>query len=83
MGLPGQPTQSHSWPEQDELAAAARQAMASAALRLGTDAVELAKRARNAEIAEVILELRLARHALSEEDKMRVEALLRHLGALP
>lgn len=83
MGLQDRATEPRGRPEQDDLAAAARQAMASASLRLGIDAVQFAGRARNAELAEVILELRLARHSLADDDKTRVEALLRHLGVLP
>ena len=83
MGLSDLPRDKQARLDQDELAAAARQAMVSAALRLGIDAVQFAKRAGDAELAEVILELRLARHALAAADKARVEALLRHLGALP
>lgn len=83
MGLADQPSKSHPRTEQDGLEVAARQAMVSAALRLGIDAVEFARRAGDAELAEVILELRLARHALAAADKARIEMLLRQLGVLP
>lgn len=67
----------------EELTSAAHEAIASAASRLGIDPLQFARRARTAELADVILELRLARHALNDGDRARVEELLRRLGTLP
>ncbi|HEY8485326.1 MAG TPA: hypothetical protein VIL13_12005 [Longimicrobiales bacterium] len=63
--------------------AACRQAFLTAARRLNLDAGQLASRCAEGELAELILELRMARHALSEADRERVEALLRRIGLLP
>ncbi len=65
------------------LAAAAEKALRSAATRLGVDPETLAARCADGELAEVILELRIARFNLPEADQERVEELLRKMGVLP
>lgn len=83
MGVPEQAGRPQARSEPDDLATAAREALVSAALRLGVDPMKLANGALDAELAEVILELRVARHTLADGDKARVEDLLRRLGVLP
>lgn len=83
MGAPDLSPSTYAKPPADELAQAAKQAITTAALRLAIDPTNLAKAAAGGELAEVVLELRLARHALAPEDRQRVEDLLRRLGALP
>lgn len=64
-------------------AAAAVKALRTAAARLGVDPETLAARCADGELAEVILELRIARFNLPEADQQRVEELLRKMGVLP
>ena len=65
------------------LATASEKALRSAAARLGVDPETLAARCAAGELAEVILELRVARFNLPEADQERVEELLRKIGVLP
>ena len=64
-------------------AAAAVRAIQTAANRLGVDPALLATRCADGELADVIIELRVARFNLPEADQERVEALLRRIGVLP
>lgn len=62
---------------------AAVEALRSAATRLAVEAETLAARCANGELADVIIELRVARFNLPAPDQERVEALLRNIGVLP
>ncbi|HET9441351.1 MAG TPA: hypothetical protein VFO52_14335 [Longimicrobiales bacterium] len=62
---------------------AAVDALRSAATRLGVEAEVLAAGCANGELADVIIELRVARFNLPAPDQERVEALLRNIGVLP
>lgn len=65
------------------LEASAAQAFDTAAARLGVSAEGLAKKCQSGALADVIIELRLARFNLPEADQERVESLLRDIGVLP
>ena len=67
----------------DELSASARRAIVTAAMRLGIDPGDFAARCADGEIADLILDLRQARHGLAATDRERIESLLRSLGVLP
>lgn len=62
---------------------AAVEALRSAATRLGVEAETLAARCTEGELADVIIELRVARFNLPAPDQERVEVLLRNIGVLP
>ena len=62
---------------------AAAKAIRSAAERLGVEAEMLASRCAGGELADVIIELRVARFNLPDADQERVEELLRRVGVLP
>ena len=68
---------------EDAFTPLAREAMASAALRLGVDPIDFAGRCGDGALADVVFELRMARHALAAKDRSRIEDLLRSVGVLP
>ena len=70
-------------PDEKELAELACRAISAAARRLGLDPVKFARACAEGQIADLILDLRLARHGLAPADKARVEELLHSLGGLP
>lgn len=61
----------------------AAQAFDAAAARLGVSAESLARKCQSGALADVIIELRLARFNLPAADQERVETLLRDIGVLP
>lgn len=67
----------------DSIAVLAAPALQSAARRLGVDPMTLAAACTHGELADVIIELRLARFTLPAADQERVEILLRRIGVLP
>ena len=67
----------------EQLSSAACRAISKAALRLGVDPLEFARWCADGQIADLILDLRLARHGLEPADKQRVEELLQSIGGLP
>jgi hypothetical protein len=69
--------------DSEALARAAAKALRSAADRLGVEADSLATRCTEGELADVIIELRVARFNLPAADQERVEELLRKIGVLP
>lgn len=70
-------------PAATPLAESTTLAFESAAKRLALSPEGLAAACANGEIADIIIELRLARFHLNEADQERVEALLRNMGVLP
>lgn len=66
-----------------DLAEPAYRAISSAARRLGLDPLKFARACADGQIADLILDLRLARHGLAPADKARAEELLQSVGGLP
>ena len=70
-------------PAEKEFALNAARALRKAAQRLAVPPELLAARCVDGELADVIIELRLARFNLPSADQERVEGLLRSIGVLP
>lgn len=77
------PAASTSGEVDDQLLAASLRAILTAAERLGADPLTFAERCSDGQIADLILDLRLARHGLGPVDRKRVEELLQAVGGLP